>query len=244
MRTQQTPASQRRPNEAGGVQRPAAEDVTFLTEDQVRIGATLYRSPDAAAPAVVLVHQLSSARTEWASRFLPALTRGTDFSVLAIDMRGHGESSQRGQERLSWSNFSTTEWRNTSKDVVAAVGFLASQSPAPRKIAVVGASIGSSAAIDAASKDPRIAALVLLSPGRAYHGFDAVTPFAGLGSQPVMAVAAEGETASVETVEEFARLRASVKKEIVAGEAHGVRMAENNLGLPEKVRAFLLEALR
>ena len=60
----------------------------------------------------------------------------------------------------------------------------------PAHVAAVGASIGSSAVLAAAATEPRIEHIVALSPGRAYHGFDAITPAIGLGDRTFLAVVA------------------------------------------------------
>lgn len=72
------------------------------------------------------------------------------FSVMAIDLRGHGESTP-----AVWS-FGIRE-RN---DVLGAVDWLAEEGYQPGSIGIYGLSLGSAASVGAASEDPRIGALV------------------------------------------------------------------------------------
>src|SRR5438552_1717881 len=66
--------------------------VTFTTDDGVTIGATLHPGATPDAPAVVLVHQLGSTRAEW-DPLVAQLSHPPALTLLAIDMRGHGEST-------------------------------------------------------------------------------------------------------------------------------------------------------
>jgi len=74
---------------------PAPQRVTFTTQDGVKIVGDFY---DAGAggdqkPAfVILLHMYMKDRTSWAP-LIPELTRSR-ISVLAIDLRGHGESTE------------------------------------------------------------------------------------------------------------------------------------------------------
>lgn len=73
------------------------------------------------------------------------------FSILAIDLRGHGQSSD---SRLT---FGITE----RKDIIAAVDWLKQKGFKSQKIGVLGVSMGSASVIGAAADDPDIAAVVV-----------------------------------------------------------------------------------
>lgn len=69
-------------------------DVTFPTSDGISISAS-FAAPEAErrAPALVLLHQLGSDRTDWAG-FAPELRR-EGYATLALDLRGMGRSLSR-----------------------------------------------------------------------------------------------------------------------------------------------------
>jgi uncharacterized protein len=105
-------------------------------------------SSAAGAPCLVLVHG-------WGrnvERMLPwiELLHPAGFDILAFDARHHGSSD--GDEFASMVKFSV--------DARAAVDFALRRSGAPKQeVGVLGLSVGGSAAIHAASCDPRIAAV-------------------------------------------------------------------------------------
>lgn len=201
--------------------RPARE-VSFTTSDGVTIHGTLRPGSVDDAPAVVLVHQLGSTRAEWAP-LIDRLALERSLTTLAIDLRGHGESVQGPSGALDWNSFDTEAWTASRLDVSAASAWLASDASGlhPRAIAAVGASIGASAVLLAAADEPHLAALVLLSPGRAYHGVDTIGPASRLDGRPMLAIVGEDESDNVNTARLLGRLGAT-EPVIVPGDAHGV----------------------
>jgi pimeloyl-ACP methyl ester carboxylesterase len=222
---------------------PAARTVELTTEDGVHIVGTLQPASRPTAPAVVLVHQLGSDRTEWAS-LVERLRAEPSITTLAIDMRGHGESTEGPSGPLEWHAFDDAAWAATRLDVRGAVEFLRSAESGvqPSQLAAVGASIGSSAVIAAAAEEPALTTLVTLSPGRAYHGFDAITPAIGLGDRAILPVVAREETDGVDTAEAFGRI-AHTTPVIIEGSAHGVALFTADPTTLDRVESFLREHL-
>ncbi len=112
--------------------------------------------------AVVLVHGKDSCR----SRELRASTldlvgrlHSRGFSVLMIDLRGHGESAQA---RMTYG---LTERR----DVLGAVDWLLARGYPAGRVGVLGASLGGASAIGAAAEEPAIGALVTDSAFADFH---------------------------------------------------------------------------
>lgn len=222
---------------------PAPRDVTFTTTDGVTIGGTLYRAARVDAPAVVLVHQVGSARTEWGP-LVERLHVAPAFTTLAIDLRGHGTSTHATSGTIDWQTMSDAQWAATALDVRAAVDYLASQESgvAPASFAAVGSSIGASAVVAAAADDPRLANLVTLSPGRAYHGFDAITPAAQLDTRSIFAIASRDEEDSAATAQAYSRIT-GVPVMIVDGDAHGVLIFGTTPSTLAETEDFLREHL-
>ena len=111
--------------------------------------------------AIVLVHGKDANRTRELDRDLgdddpgefPDLAVGLSrrgFSVLMIDLRGHGQS---GRARFGFG-------RTERLDVRGAVDWLVARGFRPGRIGVLGISMGAATGIGAASEDDRIGALV------------------------------------------------------------------------------------
>jgi pimeloyl-ACP methyl ester carboxylesterase len=205
-----------------------AEDGTVLTGDLE------WRTLD--APLVVLVHQLGSTRAEWEGLRRAIDTRYTTF---AFDLRGHGESTAGGA--LDFSAFDNDEWAKLPGDLRAVLAALrAREGLSPPKVALVGSSIGSSAAIVAAADaETAVDVLVAISPGRAYHGIDALTPLTRLGERPILAIASPGDGPSAETAAVIARVASAGEEASAEGGAHGVRMFADDPASQDRVVAFL-----
>lgn len=156
---------------AGGAQ----EAVTFPTADGGLIHADVY---GAGNRAVVLAHGGRWNKESWAPQARELAAAG--FRVLALDFRGYGQSTGPGQaDPLS---------APLHLDVLAAVRHLRAAGAA--SVAVVGASMGGSAAADASAQAPgEIDRLVLL-------GSQAGQEPAKLAGRKLFLIAANDTTAS------------------------------------------------
>ncbi|AFY73513.1 X-Pro dipeptidyl-peptidase (S15 family) [Synechococcus sp. PCC 7502] len=128
------------------------EDVKIMTSDGKEIVGWYIKSQKS-DKVVILVHGLNSSRThEFADKFseFGAEMNRQGFSILMIDLRGHGQSSD------SRITFGITERR----DVIAAVNWLKQKGFKPQKIGALGVSLGSASVIGAAVEDKDIAAIV------------------------------------------------------------------------------------
>ncbi len=114
-------------------------------------------SPDARPPVVVLAHGFSSDRASL-SRLARGLA-GAGFAVLSIDLRGHGENRNRFPGGRGRADF-------LARDLAAAVDFLRTSPLVDAShIALLGHSMGAGAALDFATRDAGIDAVVLISGG-------------------------------------------------------------------------------
>jgi len=128
------------------------ENVKFRTPDGVEI-AGWFIPEKATDKVLILVHGLNSSRTcELAGKFAEfgSAMNQKGFSILTIDLRGHGQSAD------SRFTFGITERR----DVIAAVDWLKIRGFKPKKIGVLGISMGSATVIGAAADDSDIRAVV------------------------------------------------------------------------------------
>jgi len=121
--------------------------------DQFKLAAWYIPRQDADR-ALILVHGRDASKQNAISGRLPALAaelHGMGLAVLMLDLRGHGESE--GQ-RYTWGVFER-------RDVLGAVDFLSREGFASGRMAVLGISLGGTAAVGAAFEDEAIGALVL-----------------------------------------------------------------------------------
>src|SRR4029453_12760281 len=68
-----------------------SQRLTLRTDDGQNIAAVWYEPASRPAPAVILVHMLTRSKRDWEPMGTRLATEG--IGALAIDLRGHGESS-------------------------------------------------------------------------------------------------------------------------------------------------------
>lgn len=202
-------------------------DLTFTTPDGYTIAGTLYAVDRPKPAGLVLVPMLGTTRERWLSFAQAAQAEG--YLSLAIDMRGHGDSTMRRGAKTSYKSFSTQDWLGVVNDIAAAKRALLDAGADPDNIAVVGASIGANLALRYALSDPEIQAAVLISPGKEYHGVtveDAITEY---GSRPLMLMTTTGDSYSQETCTALKQLaKTHCELHEYPGAAHGTDLLDTN----------------
>ncbi len=162
---------------------------------------------------MVLVHQLSSNRGEWAAFAAQLAAKPTwqtpagTITTLALDLRGHGESTSGPDGTARWQSFGNdrARWMGLENDVAAAVDYVRQRAGTTR-IVIVGSSIGGTAAtLYAARTGAPVVGLALLSPGTAYRGIELGAPLAQFvrGRGSVLMVTAAGDTYSADSVRDL-----------------------------------------
>jgi pimeloyl-ACP methyl ester carboxylesterase len=194
----------------------------------------------------VFLHQLSSNRGEWAP-FVDAL-RGK-YHLLAIDMRGHGESTTSDQGALDWQEFAQADWEAVIGDLAAATQFLSGKGVALAGTVIVGSSIGSTAALRFAGEHPDLAGVVLLSPGLKYKGVETVPAARRFGKPKLVVYSSDAEDAARGLEQAWKQAEnlpqpQPVTMRQVPGKAHGVKMLADDAGIVDAVTAFVERTLR
>jgi pyridoxine 5-phosphate synthase len=202
----------------------AGTRVSFPSADGAIIAGELYESPAALrgtgdrAPGVVLVHMLSRNRSDWGS--LPDRIRDVGISALAIDLRGHGQSSGSAQDLPLMI-----------QDVRAAARWLAAR-PNVRgdQIAIVGASLGASLALLAAGDVPQVRALALLSPSLDYRGLRTDTALIKrLGSRSIWLAASDQDPLALRTLRDIAAEPSGPREQHISNAlAHGTVLLDKD----------------
>jgi dienelactone hydrolase len=214
------------------------EQVTFTTGDGIVIAGTLYPAA-AGSPAVLCLHQWRSERSEFAA-FARTL-QAAGITALTIDMRGYGGSTR------STGGTAVEPGRITVADIEAAVAFLRKQkSVDAARIALVGASYGSSNAIIYAADHAEIRAVALLSPGLNYHKVLPTEPAVKkYGSRPLLAIAGSEDMRSVEAVARFRDIAGSgITTKLYENGGHGVDLFRAHPASADLVLEFLQKNLR
>ena len=235
---------------------PAAkgQDVVFTTEDNLVIAGSYYPPgrKNEPAPVVILLHMYKTDRSDFGP-LLPTLHKA-GFAVLAIDLRGHGQSAgppaMKLAERIAQRDKEL--FSQMHRDVAAAYLWLRGQPNVdPARFALVGASVGGSIALDYAGRDKSVDAVACLTPGTAYLELDAVGAVRKYGNRPLLLLACEAERSAADQLYQ-ANTDATVK--IVHGSSalpdssdsmalHGARMFGKVSGVESDIVSFLVKAV-
>ena len=196
------------------------ERVTLHSDDGVTLAATWYEPSSRPAPAVILVHMLQKTRRDWD----PLATRmaGEGLGVLALDLRGHGESQGSAQDLAAMA-----------QDLRAARKFVASRSDVTAaKLGIVGASFGATLAALAGAEDPAIAAVALLSPTTEYRGIRIDAALRKFSPRPLLLVASDDDGYAARTVRDLQKAGAGRETILLNRAGHGTAMltADPDLG--------------
>jgi len=143
------------------------QKVSFITKDGVTIVANYYPNKDAKF-AGILVHMRP--KTKESFNDLARFLQKQGYALLAIDLRGHGESTESIKGKLDYNKFSEDEEKESINDLFSASLFLEKEGYPKDRQFLIGASIGANLSFQFLSENPQVKAIVLLSPGLNYRG--------------------------------------------------------------------------
>lgn len=183
--------------------------------------------PEAGAPGVVLLHMLGSNRAAWADLIPPLQEAG--YAVLAVDMRGFGETRGR------------IDWPLAEADVQTWLDWLRTQDGVdPARVSLVGASIGSNLALRGMANDPAVVTAVALSPGLDYQGVTTQDALQALDDRPVMLAAGQGDAYSALTIKQLTQdVGGEALTRLYDSRAHGTQMLGTQPDLVDLIVAWL-----
>jgi pimeloyl-ACP methyl ester carboxylesterase len=194
-----------------------ASRVTFQTPDGLTIVATMMEPSRRPAPAIILVHMLGRSRKDWESA--GARFAGEGFTTLAIDLRGHGESSAGGggDERATLGAMVT--------DVRTAKRFLDTRADVlPGRVGLVGASLGATLAALAAGDDATIRSMALLSPTIDYRGVRIEAAMKKYGKRRALFVASRDDPYAWRSMRELSKGAPGREMILLERAGHGTAM--------------------
>ncbi len=225
----------------GREEAPAAgleKTVRFETTDGVTIVGSYYAQKQAGRPSILLLHMLGRNRTTVAQT--AGLLYEAGFNVLAIDLRGHGESRQGKDGPLYSQAFLSSDYAAMDHDVDAAVQYLRKQLGEGHKLAIVGGSIGANLALRKGAADPGVAAVVLLSPSLDYRGIVTTDAIPRYKDRPILILTTEMDTWSLEGAKKIAEgISAEKEFKVLPGRAHGTALLRSRPEIEKEVIEWL-----
>ena len=139
----------------------AQSEVNWKTEDNWLIKGTFL--PAKNGKVVILLHELARTREDY-KNFMTRL-ENEEFGYLAFDLRGHGQSTNRGSYVDFKKNGTDNEFNQMVRDVEGAIEFLNKKGYKTENIFIIGAGLGANVAAKAVGLNSQIAGLGLLTPG-------------------------------------------------------------------------------
>jgi len=181
------------------------------------------------SPTIILTHQLYTTRHSWDFVISPLI--GAHYNVLAIDLRGYGESSK------------SINWKFAVKDMQLWFNWLRTEGEVRGDaISTMGSSMGSTLAIIGCANDPLCKTAIAISPGWDYYDIkieDALTTT--LNTRPLLILYSERDrwpSLGMPQIEAVATNPLTV--EVFPANAHGIDLIKLH---EEDIISMILEWL-
>ena len=202
----------------------ATKQARFATGDGEEISGLVYGQGDI---GIVLAHMRGRGQSSWAEFATVASDSG--YVVLTFDFRGYGDSTGTKDKRMD-------------RDLEAAVRYMLFVENV-RKVVIVGASMGGTAAITIAD-EYSVAAVAALSPSISYGRIDALEA-ASTMKTPLLLVVAENDPPFNGYANRLITAASTTRYLEMAGSQHGTNLfAEHKDELTEQLLAFVYAQTR
>lgn len=169
------------------------EEITYEV-DNIIIAGNYWRGTN--AKAIILLHMMPATKESFHEFAEKIHDRG--WSVLAIDLRGHGKSTQKivgnGIIPIDYREFTDRQHQDSIRDVFGARDWLVQQGIPAAGISIGGASIGANLAIKYMGENPECDFGFALSAGLNYRGIKTLATVEALSpKQHIYFVAAKDD---------------------------------------------------
>ena len=202
-----------------------ASTVSLKAADGVALSGQLEGS---GPRAVVLVHGHAEDHTAVAE--LMKAMSSAKIQVLSIDLRGNGASK------------GTIDPLKADADVTAAIAYL--RTKGQKQIALVGAGMGGNLAFLAASKDPTVDAVVMISPALNHQGVKASAALESYGDRPILMVTSSSDGLGTKAANMIGERLSKATIETVAVDGSGSKLVKYAPDLPGLVLNWLAEVYK
>ncbi len=171
------------------------QSVQITVDPQITLAGTLYepKATKTGAPAAILVHEAGGNRDELKDVAEKLQKQG--FMVLALDLRGHGESAKEGSD---WSKLDDAgkkaAWTAAIADLRAGITFVrARPNVQVGNLSLIGYRSGCTLVTRYAMRDESVRSIALLDPQTEQYGLNVMKDIEGLGGLPTYVVVAKGD---------------------------------------------------
>ncbi|MDE2291216.1 MAG: alpha/beta fold hydrolase [Elusimicrobia bacterium] len=219
------------------------EPVTLVTSDSWTIVGRYSPSTEDDRLTFVLLHDGRGRKENWT--LLARRMAAMGIGYLALDMRGHGASIQSPPGQPStWRQFIVTRrdnpYEGIREDIAAAAAFLGTKGVPPEAVALGGADLGSSVALQYAALHPEVAMVFSLSPGLSYHEVATLNAVRAIKDRPMLFVVAEDDRKALAETSILYQFSRQVDGDqnatfIQVPRGHGTRMLAYDRGLIDKI---------
>jgi dienelactone hydrolase len=228
--------------------------VHLHTTDDVAITGTYYPVSQAPAPVVLLIHSVARTRATWND--FARLLQQNGIAALAIDLRGHGDSTRKltanGPVTLDFHNFTGNDYQDMLLDVEAAIDWLLAQPEIDHgRIALAGESVGANLALRYAAINPDLAAVVVFSPGINYRSVRTDDVIAQIGHMPLRILVSHNDPVAFESCKRMVEIQKEAgistptnEMTVCTGNLHGSDMLVGVRKLPEIVLDWLKQVFK
>ena len=206
------------------VEQAATDQARFATGDGEEISGLVYGQGDI---GIVLAHMRGRGQSSWAEFATEASDSG--YVVLTFDFRGYGDSTGTKDKRMD-------------KDLEAAVRYMLFVENV-RKVVIIGASMGGTAAITIAD-EYNVAAVAAISPSTTYGRINALEA-ASTMKTPLLLIVAEDDPPFNGYADSLLAAASTTRYLEMAGSQHGTNLfAEHKDELTEQLLAFVYAQTR
>lgn len=194
-------------------------------------------------PTVVLLHSLGYNSCWWGN--LPDDLTNKGFAVLAIDLRGHGESIYNSRlSKVSWKNMKDTAYAKYPDDVVKVMQKVKEENTKRtffNNWAIVGADIGASSGVIAADKYPvKPKTIVMLSPVVKTKSLYIPVNLAHLDNVDILSITGTDDTSSKDAQAYLKKFAQNGFAEYVSpAKTTGMMMLKNDEGLSKTIAEWI-----
>ncbi len=219
-----TAENSQEPEQASQGNTSVTKQARFITEDGEEISGLVYGQGDI---GIVLAHMRGRGQSSWSN--FGKIASESGYVALTFDFRGYGDSTG-------------TKDRRMDRDLEAAVRYMFFVENV-RKVVIIGASMGGTAAITIAD-EYNVAAVAALSPSTSYGRIDALEA-ASTMKTPLLLVVAENDPPFNGYASSLLAAASTTRYLELTGSQHGTNLfAEHDIDLTEQLLAFVYAQTR